>query len=122
MINKRHCLNDNAYPWILYMLLPLVGIEEDIDNDALFIISPELLIFINEKKGIVIDFEKIKISTKYGYRLKLRTGKTYDRIFIIRYELTDNKIQYFIEPYHKSTTNAHSIWRNNFKGLIQWPK
>jgi hypothetical protein len=109
--------------------------------------NPESTLNAEETTELFNDLKNTSISSEILNRIVLSTAPSFYIKYILvlpsssglnrslidalqrKYKVQDDniltnisKIEYFIEPYHKALTNVFSIWRNNFKGLTQWPR
>lgn len=121
-MHKKNIYRGPVEPWLAHFIFDAVGIEYKEEDFSTYELSEDLTIFTGTKEKLVIELEKVKISTYFGYGITLNYLPSTRKIFTLEREYYDGEETYRVEPFNKAYANAISVWKKSFKGLTEWPR
>jgi len=119
--------NENLYgdavePWLGHFLFDRVGMDYSEELFTFYRVCDDLALFLGKAEELVIEVERVKISTYFGYSVKLSLAPSSKRIFLLEREYIEGEESYLAIPFTKATTGLSRKWLSDFKGLTKWPR
>lgn len=109
-------------PWLAHFLLPEVGLALTPDDFDFYVMSEEKALLLGKHAPLVIEVERRKISTYFGYSVTLNLITSTRRVFLLFKENIGGEEGYRVEPFTGAPTNAVEIFKKTFRGLKAWPR
>jgi hypothetical protein len=121
-LKKQNLYQGEVEAWVGYFLLDALGIEHNEDDFTVYELSEDLIIFLGTREKMIIEVERVKISTYFGYAITLNYLPSTRKIFTLEKEYYEGEESYRVEPFNKAYANALSVWKKSFQGRTKWPR
>lgn len=119
---KDNLYNGAVEDWLGNLILPILGVDYSPELFDFYQLSDDKGYFTGKESKVVIEVERRKISTYFGYSVTLNSIVRTRKIFTVHKEIIEGEESLRAEIFTGAQTNVLDIFKKNFKGLLSWPR